>query len=166
MPLFNATIRKEIAKRPLGYEILGNIISKYQTSKDMAAEIDKIRSSLTFRCRSHNIEFSDERRLQSYAIIYFGLQCWRDFIFKVYPKLADPLFAKEWWFHRYNDLEVFIEDVIRPLEQIGIEADKQSPASNFVAWLESYVNNQGENEGRDLDVLKRQIEHLHNKINN
>ena len=64
----------------------------------------------------------------------------------MYPKLADPAFAKEWWFHRNYDIDVFIEEVIKPLEQIGIEADKQSPASNFVAWLESYINNQGEKE--------------------
>jgi hypothetical protein len=31
-------------------------------------------------------------------------------------------------------------------ENIVVEADKQSPASNFVAWLESYVSNQGERE--------------------
>jgi hypothetical protein len=163
--LFSSLVRSRTRQYPIGYAILQHVIEEYPNLKSVSSAINAIRSELAYRCATPdiNVKFTDQRRTLTYALILFGIRQWASFIHLLYPKLKDRqnVGRIELWFNKYSNLDLFIEDVVRPLETTTIEVlQQQNVAAAFVAWLESFVSNQGEKEeghtwmrakdGRDL----------------
>jgi hypothetical protein len=163
--LFGSLVRDRTRQYPIGYTILQYVIERYPDLKSVSSVINAIRSELAYRCATPdiNVKFTDQRRTLTYALVLFGIRQWASFICSLYPKLKDKQNIEkiELWFNKYSNLDLFIEDVVRPLETTTIEVlQQQNVAAAFIAWLESFVSNQGEKEeghtwmrakdGRDL----------------
>jgi hypothetical protein len=163
--LFSSLVRERTRLYPIGYAILQHVIERYPDLKSLASAINTIRSQLAYRCATPeiNVKFTDQRRTLTYALILFGIRQWASFTCSLYPKLKDKQNIEkiELWFNKYSNLDLFIEDVVRPLETTTIEVlQQQNTAAAFIGWLESFVSNQGEKEeghtwmrakdGRDL----------------
>ena len=78
-----------------------------------------------------------------------GLHCWRSFIIKHFPRLNNGIKFGQFWFHKYADLQVFIHEIIKPMEIVAKESLERSPLSHFLAWLSSYISNRGSYEEGD-----------------
>jgi hypothetical protein len=163
--LFSSLVRDRTRRYPIGYAILQHVIERHSDLKSLSSAINAIRSELAYRCATPeiNVKFTDQRRTLTYALILFGIRQWASFICSLYPKLEDKQNIEkiELWFNKYSNLDLFIEDVVRPLETTTIEVlQQQNVAAAFIGWLESFISNQGEKEeghtwmhakdGRDL----------------
>lgn len=145
--LFNAHVRMRTKTYPIGYALLQDIIEEYKDIKNIAQAINNIRNQIIYNVKNPtlDIKMTDSRRTLTYALILFGVRQWQKFIHSIYPKLAEEQFS-ELWFNKYSNIELFIEDIIRPLEDSSVEIMQEVPAAAFIAWLASYTSNQGEKE--------------------
>lgn len=149
--LFSKLIRERTKKAPIGYELLRHMIKRSYSANKTIEEIDKeineIRNELQYNLAKPEIaiQVTDSRRTLTYALMLFGVRQWRNFIHSLYPKLAETRHA-EYWFNKYSNTDLFIEDIIRPLENVSKDTMRQNPTAAFIAWLESYISNQGEKE--------------------
>jgi hypothetical protein len=94
-----------------------------------------------------SVRFTDERRALTYAMMLFGIRQWQSFIGKYYPKAVTSEHCQEMWWNKYSKLELFIEDILRPLEEGSKDVlTQQNQAAAFTAWLESYISREGDKE--------------------
>src|SRR5690606_26143183 len=145
--LFTAFVKTRTKVHPIGYSLLQSIIANYPDIKTLYNAINNIRNEITYNILRPEIDIklTDSRRTLTYALMLFGVRSWQKFIHSVFPKLAGPEHCER-WFNKYANVELFIEDIIRPLENISADVMQQSPTAAFIAWLESYISNQGEKE--------------------
>jgi hypothetical protein len=145
--LFNAFIKNRTKSYPLGYSLLVRTITEYPDIESIAKAVNRIRSEITYNTLRPeiSIKLTDNRRSLSYALMLFGVRSWQKYIHSIFPKLASSEYS-ELWFNKYASIELFIEDIIRPLEGISAQVLEQNPTSVFIAWLESFISNQGEKE--------------------
>jgi hypothetical protein len=145
--LFSAHVRVRTKTFPVGYALLQDIIDEYKDLKTIAQTINVIRNQMIYQVRNPtlDIKMTDNRRTLTYALMLFGVRQWQRFIHSIFPKLVEKQFS-ELWFNKYANIELFIEDIIRPLESSSVETMQQVPAAGFIAWLESHISNQGEKE--------------------
>ena len=56
-----------------------------------------------------------------------GLHCWRSFLIKHFPRLNNGIKFGQFWFHKYADMQVFIHEIIKPMEIVAKESLERSP---------------------------------------
>lgn len=145
---FGKCIRQGVSKHPLGYLLLEYIISLYANVKDLSQEVDKIKTRLWIECRG-KVQFIDQRRILTYAIVYRGLQCWHSFIIKHFPRLNNSNKFCQLWFHKYADIQVLIQEIIKPMEIIAEGSLERSPWAILWHGLIHNISNRGNNEEAD-----------------
>jgi hypothetical protein len=149
--IFESAVRSRTnnKNKPIGYEILKHVIQEHPTLEILAFEINQIKSAIVRRCAISDIalNFTDQRRALSYAMMLFGIRQWQSFIKKYYPKAVSSEHCQEMWWNKYSNLELFIEDIVRPLEEGSRDVLlQQNQAAAFTAWLQSYVAREGDEE--------------------
>lgn len=145
--LFRSLVRDRTKTYPVGYALLQDTIEEYKNIKNIAKAVNALRNQIIYAIKNPalDIKMTDSRRALTYALILFGVRQWQKFIHSIYPKLAEKQFS-ELWFNKYANIELFIEDIMRPLEVSSAEIMQEVPAAGFIAWVDSYTSNQGEKE--------------------